>query len=186
MGQLSRILVWLATPALIYLGLEYLRPSAVAALLALLLVLRHRKVANSFLAGVQRFEVGVLTALLALMLSTIVLNSEALLRLYPFAVNLGMAMVFGLTLARPPSMIERFARLQEPDLPEQGVQYTRQVTVVWVLFLISNGAIALYTALCASRDVWALYNGLIAYLLMGAMFAGEWWVRRWVRGRAQP
>jgi uncharacterized membrane protein len=29
-----------------------------------------------------------------------------------------------------------------------------------------------------SLEVWALYNGLLAYLLMGAMFAGEWLVRR--------
>ena len=151
-------------------------------MLALLLVLRHRKVAHTFLAGVQRFEVGVLIALLTLMLGTIVTDSERLLRLYPVAVNLGMALVFGLTLARPPSMIERFARLQEPDLPEQGVRYTRQVTAAWVVFLLVNGAIALYTAVLSSREVWALYNGLIAYGLMGAMFAGEWLVRRWVRG----
>jgi uncharacterized membrane protein len=50
-----------------------------------------------------------------------------------------------------------------------------------VVFLLCNGAIALYTALVSSREVWALYNGLIAYGLMGAMFAGEWLVRRWVR-----
>jgi uncharacterized membrane protein len=183
MGQLSRILIWLATPALIYCGLQYLRPSLVAALLALLLVLRHRKVAQQFLTGVQRFEIGVLTCLLALMLATMATDSERLLRLYPFAVNLGMALVFGLTLLRPPSMIERFARLQEPNLPEQGVRYTRTVTMVWVVFLLCNGAIALYTALVSSREVWALYNGLIAYGLMGAMFAGEWLVRRWVRER---
>ena len=30
----------------------------------------------------------------------------------------------------------------------------------------------------ASRDDWALYNGCIAYLLMGALFGGEWLFRR--------
>ena len=46
-----------------------------------------------------------------------------------------------------------------------------------VLFFIVNGAIALWTALAASDATWALYNGLIAYGLMGAMFAGEWLLR---------
>jgi uncharacterized membrane protein len=31
----------------------------------------------------------------------------------------------------------------------------------------------------ASRAAWALYNGLLSYLAMGALFAGEWLYRRW-------
>jgi len=32
-------------------------------------------------------------------------------------------------------------------------------------------------------EIWALYNGLISYGLMGLLFAGEWLVRRRVRAR---
>ena len=50
--------------------------------------------------------------------------------------------------------------------------------------MTSFRTLALATALWASDKTWALYNGLIAYLLMGALFAGEWLVRGRVRARA--
>jgi uncharacterized membrane protein len=43
---------------------------------------------------------------------------------------------------------------------------------------VVNGALAAYTAVFASREAWALYNGVIAYLLMGGLFAGERLLRR--------
>jgi uncharacterized membrane protein len=39
---------------------------------------------------------------------------------------------------------------------------------------------AAWTALCASDKIWAIYNGAIAYGLMGCMFAGEWLYRKLV------
>jgi uncharacterized membrane protein len=105
-------------------------------------------------------------------------NSEQVLRLYPALINLGALGLFAWSLHRPPSMVERFARLHHPDLPPEGVRYTVNVTRVWCGFFILNGAIATYTAVFSSRAVWTLYNGLIAYVLMGVLFAGEWWVRR--------
>ena len=38
-------------------------------------------------------------------------------------------------------------------------------------------AVALWTALHASDATWALYNGAIAYVLIGAMLGGEWLLR---------
>ncbi len=57
------------------------------------------------------------------------------------------------------------------------MQYTRRVTQVWCIFFFINGAIALGTALWASAAVWSLYNGVIAYLLMGGLLGGEYLVR---------
>jgi uncharacterized membrane protein len=104
------------------------------------------------------------------------------LRLYPVLVNAGMLELFAWSLHSPPSLVERLARLQHPDLPPEGVRYTKRVTLVWCLFFIINGGIALITALWGSMAVWTLYNGLIAYLLMGILFAGEYIVRK----RTQP
>jgi uncharacterized membrane protein len=59
------------------------------------------------------------------------------------------------------------------------VRYTFRITQIWCAFFLINGTLAAYTALFTSRAAWALYNGLIAYLLMGALFAGEWLYRRW-------
>ncbi len=99
------------------------------------------------------------------------------LKLYPVLVNAALLGVFTYSLIFPPSMVERFARLREPDLPPQGVSYTRRVTQVWCVFLPLNGAIALVTALWASPATWTLYNGFVAYLMMGVLFAGEYGIR---------
>jgi uncharacterized membrane protein len=45
------------------------------------------------------------------------------------------------------------------------------------VFFAINGGIALWTALAASDAAWALYNGAIASLLIGAMLGGEWLLR---------
>ncbi len=89
-----------------------------------------------------------------------------------------MLILFGTTLLRPPTMVERFARLRKPELSPAGVRYTRRVTEAWCLFFVFNCAVAAYTALFASREVWALYNGFIVYILMGTLFVGERAVRR--------
>jgi uncharacterized membrane protein len=49
---------------------------------------------------------------------------------YPVAISLAAAAVFGWSLIAPPSLIERIARLQEPDLPVEGQAYCRKVTLV--------------------------------------------------------
>ena len=106
-------------------------------------------------------------------------NNETLARLYPVGVSVAMLAAFGLTLLRPPSMIERIARAAGAPLDAAGVRYTRGVTIVWCAFFTANGCVALATALFGSREAWALYNGLLSYVLAGAILAGE----RLVRGR---
>ena len=86
-------------------------------------------------------------------------GSELLLHLYPSFVNLGLLLAFGATLVRGPSMIEKFARLGNPQLDPHGVRYTRCVTQIWCVFFALNGAFSAYTALCWSRAAWSLYNG---------------------------
>jgi uncharacterized membrane protein len=105
------------------------------------------------------------------------------IRLYPVFMNAAMLAAFAATLWKPPSMIERFARVFEPDLPESGVRYTRNVTWVWVAFFLLNGAIALWSALQPGWAAWTYYNGFIAYAAAGLLFAGEYLVRQSVRRR---
>ena len=57
-------------------------------------------------------------------------------------------------------------------------RYTRRVTLAWCAFFVVNGAIAAWTAVYSSREAWVLYNGVIAYLAMGTLFAGERLLRR--------
>lgn len=99
------------------------------------------------------------------------------LKLYPVLVNAALLMAFGYSLVAPPSMVERLARLREPDLPPAAIAYTRRVTEVWCGFFILNGAAALATALWATEAIWSLYTGVISYVLMGILFGAEFLLR---------
>ncbi|GAB3246077.1 COG4648 family protein [Chitinimonas naiadis] len=166
----------LAYPLLVYLGLGHFEPRWLALMLAGVALAR---------AYATRERVWLAAAAGALLLAAAsALGNQALpLKLYPVLVSTVLLVVFATSLFYPPSVIERLARLREPDLPPEGVAYTRRVTQVWCGFFVINGSIALYTALWASDAAWALYNGLISYGLMGALFAGEWLVRRRVKAR---
>ncbi|MCY1185248.1 hypothetical protein D9M73_260100 [compost metagenome] len=110
-------------------------------------------------------------------------DSTRLLRWYPVLINASLLGVFGWSLMHGMPMVERLARLREPRLPSAAIVYTRRVTEVWCLFFLGNGLTAAALALWAPLDWWTLYNGLIAYLLMGALFAGEWLIRQRLRVR---
>lgn len=99
---------------------------------------------------------------------------------YPVLVNLMMLAVFGGSLFAGQTVIEKLARLQQPDLPEKAVRYTRRVTQVWCVFFIINGTLAALLARLGRYDWWVVYTGVIAYVLMGMLFAGEWLYRKLV------
>jgi len=123
--------------------------------------------------------------LLPLILMLVATDSAELgLRLWPVVVNLALLLVFSHGLRHPPTLIERFARRQEPDLPPHAVRYTRRVTQAWCVFFVLNGSVALITAIHDDLDVWAWYNGGIVYVLMLIMFLGEWCIRQRVKRRA--
>ncbi len=164
-------LITLVFPLALWLGEGRVAPSLLAGLLLLAGLARLPKAAPT---AATRYWAGA-TILLALL----ALWSDRLLplRFYPVLVNGAFLMVFAYSLIAPPSIIEKFARLREPDFPPAAIGYTRRVTQVWCLFFVLNGAVALYTALFASLAQWSFYNGFVAYLLMGLLFAGEYCAR---------
>lgn len=165
----------LAYPLLAYFGLLFGSPALVAAVLMGLLLIRlkwHK-------SGLFGPYVNVVAVMIVLVLGVSVLtNSNIGIRFYPVMVNLMLLTLFVSSLFFPPPIIERLARLQQPDLPPSGVTYTRKITMIWSVFFLLNGSIALGTAVWADMQTWALYNGFIAYLLMGGLGAGEWLIRR--------
>ena len=107
------------------------------------------------------------------------LKANIWFRLYP-AVMVALALaVFSVSLFRTP-LVEKFARRMGENLDERGVAYCRTVTKVWVVFLSAHLAVTIATVF-ASQEVWAIYNGFVAYVLMGVLFVGEWIVRRRIR-----
>lgn len=158
-------------PLAIWLGQGRIEPRLLAGLLILAALTRLHTL------KVSGAGYGWLGGTLMLAAAALWTNAALPLKLYPVLVNAAMLAIFGYSLIYPPSIAERFARIREPDLSPQAVRYTRRVTQVWCAFFIANGAVALGTALWGSPAVWTLYNGFLAYLLMGLLFAGEFCVR---------
>ncbi|MBK1711181.1 hypothetical protein CKO43_00100 [Rubrivivax gelatinosus] len=179
MRPLLTALIALATvayPLLVYTGMSTLEPRWMALLLAALALAR---------AAAARSRTWLAAAAGATVLAAFAWAGNAWLplKLYPALVNTLLLVVFGASLRWGPPVVERLARLHEPELPPAGVAYTRRVTQAWCGFFVVNGGIALATALWASDAVWAFYNGLLAYLLIGLFFGAEWLLRRRLRAR---
>ena len=166
-------------PFAVYYGIEHWSPRVFATLLGALWLARA-------LTSAPKAHGERLLAALALVFcaSLWLLDSSALLRWYPVLINLCLLSIFALSLHFGPPVIERLARLTEPELPPSGVMYTRRVTQVWCCFFLFNASLASCLTLWAPLSWWTLYNGFIAYILMGLLFAGEWLVRQRVRERS--
>ncbi|PIQ38454.1 MAG: hypothetical protein COW59_01690 [Lysobacterales bacterium CG17_big_fil_post_rev_8_21_14_2_50_64_11] len=161
-------------PFAIYFGLSRFEPRSLAWLLLLLAMLR--------MLGDKGLLWRAAAVCAGLLVVVATLTNAALpLKLYPVLVNALMLILFAGSLWHPPSIIERWQRMKTPVLSDTGVAYTRKVTWVWCVFFVGNGGIALATALWGSDRVWMLYNGSIAYVLMGALYLGEWLLRRRVQ-----
>ncbi len=109
-----------------------------------------------------------------------------LLKLYPLFINLALLVSFGVSLFNPPTKVFSIAFLTDssirnsvhlPDIEN----YCRKVTKVWCTFFALNASVSFATALYSPDWIWALYNGLIAYILMGIIFTVEWFVRKRVK-----
>jgi uncharacterized membrane protein len=152
--------------------LQHFQAARLLPLLLILLILR-------WAVGSGTSERMVLVAILVGVVSiAFAWGHQLSLKFYPAMVNLGFLILFAGSLLSPPSFVERLARIRQPNLPPAGVAYTLKVTWMWSFFFLVNGCIAATTALWASNEVWTLYNGFIAYLLIGILFSGEWVIRR--------
>jgi uncharacterized membrane protein len=104
---------------------------------------------------------------------------------YPVVMSLAAASVFAISLARPPSLIERFARIRRPILPDGAADYCRKVTMIWAAWLVANAAIAAALGAWASLELWTLWTGLLSYFGSGTLFFGEIAFRRLFIERAR-
>jgi len=159
-------------PVAVYFGIQYFQPWKIA--LVLMLLLAVRLMTTSFDSRGNKIVLLLCIAYAALAIWN---NNLITLRFYPILISLGLLSIFAISLRYPPTVIEKLARLQHPQLPEQGIIYTRKVTQVWCVFFIFNASVASYTAFFSSFECWSLYNGFISYLLMGLLMAGEYLVR---------
>jgi uncharacterized membrane protein len=179
-AAVATVVLTIAYPFVVYLGLSRFGVRQVSMVLVVMLV-------GSVLLRARGLDRTRLRAAIVPLAPTVVLAATAgaldrrwALLLVPVIVNLGLLGTFAASLraGRVP-MIERFARLREPELPERGVAYCRAVTRVWIAFFAINAAISGALALWAPFSWWALWCGALAYGAIGLVFAIELVVRRW-------
>ncbi|MCR4948882.1 MAG: AMP-binding protein [Treponema sp.] len=121
-------------------------------------------------------------------------GKEFFLKLYSVVINVTLLFVFGSTLFFEPNIIFRFATLADKSIKGSSFEgqvksYCWKVTVVWCCFFILNGTAAVCTTFAdrlfglsaeKARNVWAVYNGGISYVLMGTLFVVEFIIRKLV------
>lgn len=169
-------------PLLVYFGLQRFEPRIIAACFLLAAIIKLAfLIKNKATGGNSAWLILAAATATGLTLWT---GSLFGLKSYPILVNTILFVVFCSSLWQQQTTIERFARLQDPNLPDSGIAYTRKVTKIWCVFFILNGTLSAAT-LFGSDQLWALYNGLIAYILIGLLLAGEYIVRRRVMARHQ-
>ena len=167
-----------AYPLIVYFGMARLELRTLALLLAALLLpmqlarLTDRQRAH--LWAVLPLPLGIMGLL---GLAALVDDHRFILAL-PVLINLTLLAGFVSSLRDTP-LVERFARMQVEDLPNDEVAYCRRVTVIWSVFLGLNALVCLALALAAPLSWWTLYTGAVAYLLMGLLFASEFLYRKW-------
>ena len=172
--------VTVAYPFLVYFSIDHMQPRYLALLLGTFFCLRWL---SQKPATVTRDQTAVLLlpASVLFLIAVALSNEETLLLAYPVLVNVIFFCIFFASVLDPPTIVEKLARLREPDLPARGVRYTRTVTVVWCGFFLLNALFAIFTVWRGDRWLWSLYNGFIAYVLMGLLMAAEMWIRQNVR-----
>ncbi len=169
-------------PFLVYLGIKSGSGAAVGALALLLGLGTLLNGGRGGLPPRGRALLG--AAALAIAAGAFLLGELDAAKIWPIAVTLVFLAAFAGSL-RPGStpVVERIAALTTPPEERDDFfrRYCRAVTLAWCGFFALNGLASLATALWGSDEVWALYNGFVSYLLMGAMFAGEYAVRTILR-----
>ena len=164
---------FLAHAALLHLGARMAALGGLAGL-ALSLALRLPQAGRARRALLAQH--GAVAAALA---GALVLDDRRVLLLFPALASAAAAAVFATTLWSGPPLVERIARAWDGDaFVEAMTGHCRQATAAWAGLLALNAGVIASLAFTGPLGAWTLYTGVLSYLTMGALFAGEWALRR--------
>ncbi len=100
------------------------------------------------------------------------LDAAMLWRVVPLLVLAWLAFFFGRSLRRGEiPLIERIARVSDPDLPPPLCRYTRRLTIIWTGYFVVAALLSLLLDLPLS------WSGALVWLGALALFVGERWCR---------
>lgn len=177
LSELALVLAGVLYPFIVYFGSEHVSAPVFGLILGGLWLVRApallRRPGGGWMLGITLAYCAVLA----------LGGEEHLVRWYPSLICALLFAAFALSLKYGPPIIERIARVTEPDLPPVAVAYVRKVTWVWVIFFAANGIASGVLAAWASLSWWTFYNGILAYAVMGVLFVGEWVFRQRLRRR---
>lgn len=122
-------------------------------------------------------------AIVTLMTGLFLWKGSMAVMLYPIIMSLSFAFLLGWSLIYPPSLIERIARIIDPNLDSYGVDYTRKVTMFWLGFSLFNALISFSTVLLKDPNIWLLYNGFISYIVIGSLMGVEYFFRGYYKNK---
>jgi uncharacterized membrane protein len=172
--------VFAVYPLLVWLGLAKQSPRTVALLmLGLVLPVALWLALRAPSSTMRWLLLGPIVTIVGLAVAAC-FDTAQFLFVEPIAISIAFLLLFGSTLRRGAMpMVERFARLQDPELSPPKQAWCRLWTVIWCAFFVANGSTALVLGLTAPLAWWAWYNSVLVYLVMGVLFATEWSLRQW-------
>jgi len=101
---------------------------------------------------------------------------DLMAKLIPIIIQLSLMLFFGRTLlkGKGPSLVERFAQLEFPDIPPVLSRYCRHLTIMWTGFFAFNIVTCILLALFAPVEWWAIFTGMLIFLLTAVLMVTEY------------
>jgi uncharacterized membrane protein len=177
MGRILEALILILYPAIVAVGMTFFGIRITA---LILLALLGRRIIAMMLKNREGTRVILYQAIIIAAVIAIagLIESPFALRVSPFIISLSIITLFAASLRSTP-IIERFARLQKPELPEPEVIYCRKLTKVWIGILAANSTLVLVAAFIEDNITWTLLVGPVSYSLIGLAFIVEYPYRKW-------
>ena len=162
-------IVFLLYPYLVYRGVQegvvWFAPAAIASIYFYQAV-KARK---------RRVRLQKLGIVIMLFLGAI-FYQDLMAKLIPIIIQLSLMLFFGKTLLRDkgPSLVERFAQLEFPNVPPVLSRYCRHLTMLWTGFFAFNVLACAILAVSAPVEWWAIYTGVLIFVLTALLMVAEY------------
>lgn len=177
MGKILDAAVFVLYPLIVVLGMTYLGVRWTALIILVFLGRRIAVLALQNKEGTRILLYQVL-AMAAIVGGAAASKSPFALRVAPFMISLTFIAVFATSLKTVP-IIERFARLADPNLSAAEVRYCKKLTKAWMGVLFANSVLVFTAAFVEDKLIWTILVGPASYALLGSAFVVEYPYRKW-------
>ena len=165
-------------PFAVYFGIQVLHVSFFGMLLALLVALRF-----VFTRSEERKSTLPLVVLMFVYaIAAAVYGKAEMLLYYPALMNLMLCALFALSVRGGEPILLRIVRARKIPMSKYAPAYLTRLTLLWAVFFFANALVSLWTT-TLTLEAWTMYNGLVSYLLVAALFGIELLFRRYYKKR---